>query len=57
MIFLCYGHCSLFYHIEGICIIPLVEDDLPFFVGLGVAGGGKCVLLLFCELAEEGEDF
>lgn len=56
MIFLGYYHCPLLYYIEGICIIALIEDYLPFFIGLGMAGGSKSVFLLFSELTKEREN-
>ncbi len=56
MVFLGYYHCPLLYYIEGICIIALIEDYLPFFIGLGMAGGSKSVFLLLSELTKEREN-
>lgn len=56
MIFLGDYDCAFLDHVEGIGVIAFVEDDLPLFVGLGVAGRSEGVFLLLGELAEEGED-
>jgi len=55
LIFLFDFDYSLLDYIEGVSIISLVEDYLPFFIGFSQAAAGDRVFLLLGQIFEERE--